>query len=173
MSIPRRGFRDAKAQGVDKMPSQYYCCVMIPEFEPDGNLPPGVHWATWEEINVRFGGTNWRRTLLTGLRAAADQLKLAGCQTIYLDGSFVTAKPEPGDFDGCWEEAGVHVQKLDPVLRTFAGGRAAQKAKFGGEFFPASLEASPDGEVFLDFFQIDKETGARKGIVALDLRGLT
>lgn len=25
----------------------------------------------------------------------------------YLDGSFVTSKDTPGDFDGCWEEANV------------------------------------------------------------------
>ncbi len=145
---------------------------MIPEFEPDGNLPPGVHWATWRELHDRFGTTRWRRRLLVGLRAALENLRSAGCLTAYVDGSFVSSKSEPGDFDACWEEAGVDLDRLDPVLLTFDDGRAAQKAKYGGEFFPASAVAGLGEGVFLDFFQTDKDTGDRKGIVALDPGGL-
>ena len=96
-----------------------------------------------------------------------------GCSTVYLDGSFVSAKLIPGDFDACWDESGVDVASIDPVLLDFAGGRANQKAKFGGELFPASLNADGLGTLFLEFFQIDKDTGSQKGIVALDLGGLT
>ena len=145
---------------------------MIPEFEPGGNLPPAVHRATWRELHDRFGTTRWRRRLLVGLRAALENLQRAACLTAYVDGSFVSSKPEPGDFDACWEEAGVDLDRLDPVLLTFDAGRAAQKAKYGGEFFPASAGAGLGAGVFLDFFQTDKETGARKGIVALDPGGL-
>ena len=145
---------------------------MIPDFKPDGNLPPGVHWATWGEIFDRFGATQWRRDLLRGLRAALEALRIAGCQTVYLDGSFVSSKLVPGDFDACWEEAGMDFAVLDPVLLTFDADRAAQKAKFGGELFPASVSAGPGGSIFLEFFQSDKETGQPKGIIALDLGGL-
>jgi hypothetical protein len=40
-----------------------------------------------------------RRTLLAGLREALGALREAGCRTVYLDGSFVTAKEAPEDFD--------------------------------------------------------------------------
>ena len=146
---------------------------MIPEFEPDGNLPTGIHWATWSEFVAKFGGTPWRRELLRGLRSALDSLKDAGCPTIYIDGSLVTNKLRPGDFDGCWEEEGVDIGALDPVLLTFDEGRATQKAKFGGELFPAFSPADSEGRIFLEFFQTDKETGRRKGIIALDLGRLT
>lgn len=146
---------------------------MLPEFEPDGNLPPGIHWATWDELCDRFGTTLWRRQLLAGLQAALENLRRAGCLTAYVDGSFVSSKTEPGDFDACWEEAGVDPDKLDPVLLKFDDGRAAQKAKYGGEVFPASALAGRGDGAFLDFFQTDKDSGARKGIVALDLGGLT
>ena len=146
---------------------------MLPEFEADGNLPPGVHGATWEEFCDRFGTTPWRRRLLVGFRAALENLRSAGCLTAYVDGSFVSSKSAPGDYDACWEETGVDPDKLDSVLKTFAGGRAAQKAKYGGELFPAAAVAGSGGGAFLDFFQTDKDTGARKGIVALDLGGLT
>ena len=158
--------------GLDHILTQCYSCVMIPKFQADGNLPPGVHWATWDEIYDRYGTTRWRRQLLAGLRSAVDNLRIAGCQTVYLDGSFVSSKLEPGDFDACWEEAGVDEVKLDPVLLTFSDSRAAQKAKFSGELFPASMELGLGRSAFLDFFQTDKHTGAQKGIVALDLGGL-
>ena len=146
---------------------------MIPEFEAGGNLPPGVHWATWEEFCSRFGSTPWRLKLIAGLRAALESLRGAGCPTAYVDGSFVSSKTAPGDFDACWELTGVDLTKLDSVLRTFDAGRAAQKAKYGGELFPVVAGAGSGGGTFLDFFQTDKDTGARKGIVALDLGGLT
>ncbi len=145
---------------------------MIPDFKSDGNLPPGVHWATWGEISDKFGANQWRRDLLRGLRAALEALRIAGCQTVYLDGSFVSSKLVPNDFDACWEEAGMDFTALDPVLLMFDAGRAAQKAKFGGELFPASVPAGPGASIFLEFFQVDKDTGRRKGIIALDLGGL-
>ena len=145
---------------------------MIPDFESGGNLPPGVHWSTWDEIVERFGTTPWRRELLDGFCSALGGLKRAGCRTVYLDGSFVTTKEVPADFDACWDEIGVEMELIDPVLLEFDRGRAEQKAKFRGEFFPASWVARMRGDVFLDFFQIDRETGQPKGIVAFDLGGI-
>ena len=145
---------------------------MIPEFQPDGNLPPGIHWATWNEFILAFGTTPWRRRLLAGLYAGLSLLKSAGCRTAYIDGSFVTSKADPGDYDACWETAGVTGALLDPVLLIFDQGRALQKAKFLGEFFPASSMANPAGDIFLDFFQVDKHSGAPKGIVAIDVGGI-
>jgi hypothetical protein len=49
-------------------------------------------------------------------------------------------------------------------------GRAAQKAKYLGELFPAQMGEGGSGLTFLELFQVDKETGKPKGIVALDLR---
>jgi hypothetical protein len=145
---------------------------MIPPFEPStGLLPSGIHDATWEELVARFGWTPRRLTLLAGLKAALNALRLAGCRRAYIDGSFVTAKEEPGDFDGCWETDGVDPALLDPVLVTFDPHRRVQKAKYGGELFFADAPADPTGTTFIDFFQRDR-SGHRKGIVALDLRAL-
>jgi hypothetical protein len=128
-----------------------------------------VHTATWEEVAGRFGSTPQRQRLLSGLRAALASLGAAGCRRVYLDGSFVTAKRVPGDFDVCWDVTGVDPALLDPVLLIFDQGRAAQKAKYGGELFPAQLPNGISGLTFLEFFQIDKRTGWPKGIVVLDL----
>jgi hypothetical protein len=84
-----------------------------------------------------------------------------------IDGSFVTDKDLPEDFYGCWETAGVDPTLLDPELLDFREARAAQKAKYGGELFPANGPTDPAGRAFLDFFQVDRER-RRKGIVAID-----
>ena len=155
---------------LDMSSTQHYCCVMLPEFNRDGLLPPGIHCTGWEELVDRFGYTPWRRTLLDGLRAALENLRDAGCRMAYIDGSFVTSKQHPNDFDACWEEDEVDPILLDPVLLTFDPGRAIQKARYLGELFPASVGADSDGLSFLEFFQTDKNSGEPKGIVALDLK---
>ena len=145
---------------------------MIPPFDDSGLLPPGVHWASWDEFIDRFGTSSWRLRLAAGIRSAIENLKEAGCLTVYINGSFVTAKEVPNDFDACWEEAGVDPTVLDLVLLTFDPGRVTQKAKYLGELFPASAIADGDGFSFLEFFQADKETGGPKGVVAMDLGDL-
>ena len=95
----------------------------------------------------------------------------AGCRRAYIDGSFVTAKEKPADFDGCWETDGVDPALLDPVLVTFDPHCGVQKAKYGGELFFADAPADPAGTAFIDFFQRDR-SGRPKGIVALDLLAL-
>ncbi|MYC08219.1 MAG: helix-turn-helix domain-containing protein [Chloroflexi bacterium] len=72
---------------------------------------------------------------------ALENLRDAGCQTAYIDGSFGTDKEHPNDYDACWEEAGVDPYLLDPVLLTFDLGRATQKAKYlGGCSSPPLLQ---------------------------------
>jgi hypothetical protein len=135
---------------------------------PWGVLPPGVHDTTLSEIEARFATTPHRRWLFAGFERAVHALAVAGCATLYLDGSFVTDKPHPDDYDGCWEVTGVDLTKLDPVLLEFANKRAAQKAKFFGEMFIAELPGAP-GLTFLEFFQIEKFSGRPKGILRVQL----
>ena len=142
---------------------------MILSSHENGNLAPGIHWAEWKEFEERFGTNSHRRKLLKGLKAAIASLRKAGCRAIYIDGSFVTVKELPNDFDGCWSVEGVEPDLLDLVLLDFSNGRAAQKAKYGGEFFPAELVEGGSGQTWLDFFQQDRN-GKPKGIVGIRLR---
>jgi hypothetical protein len=142
---------------------------MLPTFDQTGNLPPGIHWASWKEFEKRFGTNPHRKKLLKGLKQAAANLRAAGCEALYIDGSFVTSKEHPNDFDACWSLIDVESSLLDPVFFDLSNRRAAQKAKFGGEFFPAEWQEGSSGKSFLEFFQTDKETGRRKGIVGIRL----
>ena len=104
---------------------------------------------------------------------AARSLRDAGCTALYLDGSFVTAKDNPSDYDACWDTRGVSPGVLDPILLTFDAARLAQKLKFRGELSPASAVAEPVTQrTYLDFFQTDKSTGRAKGIVLIDPQDL-
>lgn len=127
--------------------------------------------ATWEEVVERFGRTPRRRALLAGLRIALESLRAAGCKKLYLDGSFVTVKEEPGDFDACWEAEGVDADLLDEALLTFDAGRETQKAKFGGELFVADWPADETSTLFRNFFQQDRD-GNAKGIIVINVQEL-
>ena len=151
--------------------------LMVPAFDNNGNLPPGVHNMEWGPFVARFGGNSHRKRLIAGLLEGLRSLRRAGCQRVYIDGSFVTDKEMvwhqvPSDFDLCWDVGGVDPTLLDPTLLDFANKRAAQKAKYGGEFFPSIYLADTQGNTFFEFFQIDKNTGLAKGIISLDLQNL-
>ena len=105
--------------------------------------------------------------MLEGLRVAVRVLLDAGCQRVLIDGSFVTAKVHPGDYDGTWDTTGVEFDRLDPVLIDFGNRRRAMKAKYLGELFPARANAA-SGLTFEQFFQQDRQ-GRPKGIIELDL----
>jgi hypothetical protein len=139
-----------------------------------GNLEQGIHQATWQEVQAEFGFTNRRRILLRGMLEALYELRGAGCRRAFIDGSFATRKPEPGDFDAAWDSTGVDLHQLRqaaPELLDFTNRRAAMKSKYMGELFIADFPADPWGTIFLDFFQSDRD-GDLKGIIEVDLTTL-
>jgi len=141
-------------------------------FGSDGNLKPGIHNMSWDEFLKLFGTNIHRLNLLSGLKAAILSLKQAGCQTIYVDGSYVTLKDFPEDYDACWDVNGVDGKLIDPILLKFNDSRRAMKIKYKGDLFPAQLKEGRSNQIFLDFFQIDKDTGNPKGIVKLNVKSI-
>ena len=74
----------------------------IPPFRDDGWLPIGHHPTTWEEIVARFKGemasSRFESTKrLIELRDTLRRLGVSGY--LLLDGSYISAKDEPKDFD--------------------------------------------------------------------------
>ena len=145
--------------------------MTIPPFDENGNLPLGIHYCTWDEFIARFETTPQRTRLLQGLKKAMEHLQAAGCRTIYINGSFVTDKLDPNDFDACWDSNGVEIDYLRdnaPELLNYYDRRLEQKVKYRGELFPSEMLADEAGMTFLELFQLDKEDN-RKGIIAIDL----
>lgn len=139
--------------------------------QDNGLLPPGVHWVSNEDSMYEIFGTNeHRRRLLGGFFAGTAHLQRAGCPRVFLDGSFVTTKPFPRDFDCCYDTHNMNFEILPQVFKDFSNDRALQKANFGGEFFPTQSTAVRPWTTFWEFFQTDKETGNPKGIVGFELQ---
>jgi len=96
--------------------------MSIPALQANGELPPGEHQASLNEVEAVYGSsTDRRKLLMQGLREAASNFELSGVKTLWIDGSFITDKEEPNDIDGCWEYTlVVDTEKLDPF---FLGSR--------------------------------------------------
>jgi hypothetical protein len=73
---------------------------MIPPLNEHGYLPPGIHPATLDEIEERFGQeSEIRRAEMQSVRWLVPLAKTAGVLRIILNGSFVTDVFEPNDVD--------------------------------------------------------------------------
>src|SRR5216684_7681878 len=73
---------------------------MLPAFDDFGNLPPGIHHCTVDELVSRFGsGSEERETEITELVFFIDAAKKAGVRRLLVNGSFVTGKLTPNDVD--------------------------------------------------------------------------
>lgn len=144
---------------------------MIPESNENGELPPGEHPATLDEIAIRYATNPTRTSQFEGLERAARALAAAACPTLWLNGSYITDKVEPGDYDATFAAEPIDWISLglaEPELLDFDAPRRTQKRVFGGELIP-TFAAGVD---FVDFFQTNRD-GARKGIIRIDLTELT
>ena len=76
--------------------------MSLPPFRDDKWLPEGHYPATWDEIIAAFGGEpgGQRARVLARLLDWRDRLRQHGITgRLILDGSFVSARADPGDFD--------------------------------------------------------------------------
>ena len=139
-----------------------------PDFDENGNLPPGVYEVSLQDIGIRFTWTDRRKKLFEGLKLAIDNLTKANVKKVWIDGSFVTSKDDPNDIDGCWQyEKGVDADKLDPVFLDMHPPREAMKKKYGVDFLISGVLISDSaGNTIEEFFQIDRD-GNKKGILLL------
>jgi hypothetical protein len=147
---------------------------LIPAFDSStGALPPGDHRATLEQIATRLGFTPRRRWLLEGLRIAVEALWAAGIEEIYIDGSFCTEKPDPGDVDGYWVEPdeGVYDRvdhywiDFEMILIPYLGKRKWRMwADHGVEFFIHPAMQAGAEISFPQFFRQDRD-GQPRGVI--------
>jgi len=148
----------------------------IPGLNQNGELPPGVHVATFSEIKTAFGLSTGRRKRLTeGLLKAVEMFKSAGVQFILIDGSYTTDKADPEDIDGCWSASGnIKINKINPVFWNFSNStefqaqRAKAKDQYGLDFFIAETLEGNSGKSFSEFFKTNRN-GDRKGIIKISL----
>ena len=139
----------------------------IPEFRTDGYLPEGVYQATEAEALFRFGSsTPRRRYLALRLRRWLELARAVGATRFFVDGSFVTAKPHPGDVDAVVllpREFEEQVQaEFEPALEL----EEILVTRQPEELFAAEDDADWYG--WIEFFTRTREAdGRRKGVVEI------
>jgi len=111
---------------------------MIPDFDENGYLPPGVHRAGIDEIADRFGlQSEVRKVQLESLRWLVDLARRAGVRRLGINGSFVTDTLEPNDVD-C-------VLLIEPGFPSES--RAAEELRLGLPFMEIKLVAQCDFDI--------------------------
>ena len=133
---------------------------MIPKFNKNGYLPKGIHKATLSEIKRRFGGgTERREELFKGLQSLVRVLRKnrKSIKRFLLNGSFVTDKREPEDYD-C-----ILVIRSDFSPRAMKQLTGA-KNRFGAHLFPFGEEKNFSVKRMVDFFGHDRDAKP-KGLV--------
>ncbi len=123
---------------------------MIPHFDDHGYLPPGLHPATLDEIESRFGKqTALRRDQLESLRWLVDAARRAGVSRLVVNGSFTTGALEPNDVD-C-----VLLMSADFPQDTIA----EQELLAGFPFIEIQLVRQPRFEMLVEnFFATDRHS---------------
>ena len=151
------------------MPRFNYTWGAYSAFDEQGFLPPGVHDCTMNEIKARFGSfqsTDRRPQLFAKLMAFHGEAKVAGIfRAIIVDGSFVTAKPEPNDIDLVVVVASDHdlTADLGPAAYNIISKKRVQR-RFGFDMV-AVREGTLEYDDATTFFQqVRREFASRKGI---------
>jgi hypothetical protein len=140
---------------------------VIPAFDENGNLPPGIHVATITEVETRFANNNYRKRLFQGLLRVLEILRDCNCPEVHLNGSYITTKSEPGDYDLCYEPAGM---KATEEFKQFLLTRETRKAEHLGDIFPR-MPQPPYEMDHVEDWQTDRDRdGEVKGIVRIILR---
>lgn len=145
---------------------------MIPNYvsvvgSPYGLLPPGIYDATIDEVRLRYAINLRRMELFIGMIAGLENIFRSGSREIYLDGSYITTKAHPNDYEICWSPQFVDPTILDPVFLNFANKRYQQLQKYLGEYFPTTFVETASGKPFTEYFQIDRDSGVKKGILRI------
>jgi hypothetical protein len=170
----------------------------------DGLLPSGDHHLTLSELRQSYLVTGegleipqwdsaWRRQLVDNLELFVRQLWHVGVERIFVNGSFVTSKPDPGDIDAYFECTVAEyplllaqLTQLEPPLPWDVTRRPidprSREAKpimwhrYRMEVFPHFIDhpmptgirdTRGDDLFFPTLFRLDKATGRPKGIVQI------
>lgn len=133
---------------------------MLPALDQNGLLPPGIHPATIEEVEERFGrSSEIRRAQMDSLRWLLPLCRAAEVRRLVINGSFVTDVPEPNDVD-CILLQGPGYNPAWP---------AALELEQGLPFLSLQIVRQPAFDYLaVTFFGTDR-AGAAKGVVEVAL----
>jgi hypothetical protein len=147
----------------------------LPNFREDNWLPEGHHPTTWEEIVAVFGGASGtqRARVLANLLERRDRVRAKGLTgLLILDGSFISSRPEPGDFDTIFVmDEGMETILANDIEASLLVNYVVCKQNGWGDIFvfsEAVVRKFPQ-MCRLDGFDHDKVTKQAKGVVEVRL----
>ncbi len=139
-----------------------------PQFNEFGLLLPGVHELDEQVLTELLGFTSSRKELIEkGLKPFLRELSPFKPKCIYIDGSFVTGKPIPGDIDGF-----IPASFGDPLHMFLTNEWKRLKAAYRIDFYPALTDWVGMGSMsyWMDFFGATRDDPPQaKGIISLGL----
>jgi isocitrate/isopropylmalate dehydrogenase len=146
----------------------------IPSFTEQGLLPEGVHDCTLAEVAARFGAfqtTDQRPRLYARLHEFVAELRAAKLvPAVIIDGSFVTAKPTPGDVDlilllpADYDEGA----ELRPAQYNVLSKRRV-RARYGLDVLVVREQTTAYEQSVAFFAQVRGHSDRRKGLVRVQL----
>jgi hypothetical protein len=146
----------------------------IPTCDEHGCLSVGIRDCTLDELKARFGsfqGSDRRPQLFARLNTFVTEAKASRLvRWLIVDGSFVTAKPDPNDIDLILVIAPGHdfAADLSPAEYNVLSKQHVHR-RFGFDLLVAR-EGSIEHDCWSEFFQqVRLESGRRKGILRLSL----
>jgi hypothetical protein len=140
----------------------------LPDFNASGDLPTGIHRATFNEMIQRFGSAGGQRKVCTlRLSHVYELAKRTGhLQQFVIFGSYVTAQPNPNDIDLVLVMDDAFRLEECPVESRALFDHAVAQARYGASVFwlrPGLLIGESLGD-FIHYWQV-KRDGSRRGIV--------
>lgn len=136
----------------------------------DRCLAPGLHWIGIRDFRDTFVLNYHRTWQFEGFVKACIELRQAGCSRVYVGGSYITSKEFPGDYDACWDPAGVSSTGLS-ILLYDPLRRDEQLKVYRGEWFIAKQGNGPESAMY-EFLSKDKDTGIERGMVGIKLKSI-
>jgi hypothetical protein len=130
-------------------------------------MPPGIHTVTLAEVKDKFAYNAKRIALFAGLNRVVGILSEAKCPEVFLDGSYITQKEEPGDYDLCFEPTGL--QPTEP-LRALLAAKENRKAEYLGDIFARLPEPPYHHDHVTDWQKDGRNDDVIKGILRINLR---
>ena len=147
---------------------------MIPAFNDYGCLPEGIYDCTMDEAAERFGvfqSSDRRPWLWARFTEFIRQVKGCGfVETVIVDGSFVTSKPNPSDIDLVLVVATSHDFSADltPAHYSLLAQRRVRR-RFGFDMVVVK-NGSENLELAVAFFQqVKMRPSVKKGILRIRL----
>lgn len=144
--------------------------MSIPNFNGDGLLPSGRHQCTLAEAQDRFAHNDARNIIWTNLQVALTDMVAFGLSGhLYLDGSYVTDKPIPGDIEVTLDVSAEPPVKQGLAILFYVKHHDRLKNTIKVDWYPTL----PGNSDFVSFFEyVGEKTAIQKNVDPKDKKGI-